>query len=47
MAEGRADAYALGSPQASLEDELETLRAGDAVSAELAAMKARIARSEG
>jgi len=42
LAEGRADAYALGGPVASLEDQFAGLRAGDEVAAELAAMKARL-----
>jgi phage shock protein A len=45
LAEGRADAYALGGPVASLEDQFADLRAGDDVAAELAAMKARLARA--
>ncbi len=45
LAEGRADAYALGGPAASLEDQFADLRAGDEVAAELAAMKARLAKA--
>jgi phage shock protein A len=47
MAEGRADAFALGGPARSLDDEFNDLREGDAVAAELAAMKARLNKSEG
>lgn len=43
MAEGRADALALGGPLASLEDEIAGLRTDDGVAAELEAMKARLA----
>lgn len=43
MAEGRADALGLGSPLASLEDEIAGLRTDDGVAAELEAMKARLA----
>ena len=47
LAEGRADAFALGAPK-TLADEFAELTAGDEVSAELAAMKARLAtKSEG
>ena len=50
LAEGRADAYDLGAPPRTLEDEIAGLAANDAISAELAAMKARMAaapKSEG
>jgi phage shock protein A len=43
-AEGRADALAMGTNQRSLEDEFADLRSSDAVDAELAAIKARIAK---
>ncbi len=43
MAEGRADAAGLGV-QKSLEEEIAELRQSDKVDAELAALKARIAR---
>ncbi len=47
LAEGRADAFALGSTK-TLADEFAELTAGDEVSAELAAMKARLhAKAEG
>ncbi len=47
LAEGRADAFALGAPK-TLADEFAALTAGDEVSAELAALKARLAtKSEG
>ena len=41
LAEGRADAYALGAPR-SLEEEIADLRSEEQVDAELAAMKARV-----
>ncbi len=46
-AEGRADAVAIGSNQRTLEDEFADLRSSDTVDAELAAMKARLSKSEG
>ena len=47
LAEGRADALSLGTTR-TLADEFAELTAGDEVSAELAAMKARIAaKAEG
>jgi phage shock protein A len=42
MAEGRADAMAMGGGERSLEDEFDDLRASDSIDAELAAMKARL-----
>ena len=48
LAEGRADALSLGGPPRTLADEFADLSADDEVSAELAAMKARLApKSEG
>ncbi|UAK26014.1 phage shock protein PspA [Sphingomonas nostoxanthinifaciens] len=46
MAEGRADAAGLGE-QKTLEEEIAELRTADAVDAELAALKARVAGREG
>ena len=45
-AEGRADAMGLGLPK-TLDDEISELRASDKVDAELAALKARMNKSEG
>jgi phage shock protein A len=42
LAEGRADALALGAPPKSLEDEISELRNADKVEAELEALKARM-----
>ncbi|WP_310496709.1 phage shock protein PspA [Sandarakinorhabdus sp.] len=47
MAEGRADALGLGGPPRSLADEFADLATDDEVSAELAAMKARLGKTEG
>ncbi|MEN9932200.1 MAG: phage shock protein PspA, partial [Pseudomonadota bacterium] len=48
MAEGRADALGLAGPGGrSLEDEFAALQGNDEVDAELAAMKARLGKSEG
>jgi phage shock protein A len=48
LAEGRADALGLGGPSRTLADEFADLAADDDVSAELAAMKARLSpKSEG
>jgi hypothetical protein len=47
LAEGRADALGLGGPARSLADEFAELSADDDVNAELAAMKARLGKSEG
>ena len=44
LAEGRADALALGAQPRTLEDEFADLQASDAIEAELAAMKARVNR---
>ena len=44
VAEGRADAAALGAGQRTLEDEFADLRGSDSVDAELAALKARLAK---
>jgi phage shock protein A len=46
LAEGRAEAYELGSPRKSLDEEIADLRASDAVKAELEALKARLASKE-
>ena len=45
-AEGRADAMGLGSIR-TLDDEINELRAGDKVDADLAALKARLLKKEG
>ncbi len=42
MAEGRADAMAMGTAPRTLEDEIDELRGADSIDAELAAMKARL-----
>jgi phage shock protein A len=47
MAEGRADALALGGPGKTLEEEIAELRSSEKVDAELAALKARTAGQEG
>ena len=47
MAEGHADALSLGGPGRSLDEEFADLRQNDAISAELAAMKARLGKQEG
>jgi phage shock protein A len=49
MAEGRADALGLAGPSdvRSLADEFAALQTNDEVDAELAAMKARIGKTEG
>ncbi|GGI76519.1 phage shock protein PspA [Polymorphobacter multimanifer] len=47
LAEGRADALALGGPARTLADEFAELSADDEVSAELAALKARLTAREG
>ena len=47
LAEGRADALGLGGPARTLADEFAELSVDDDVSAELAAMKARLNKSEG
>jgi phage shock protein A len=47
LAEGRADALGLGGPARTLADEFAELSADDDVSAELAAMKARLGKTEG
>ena len=47
LAEGRADALGLGGPQRTLADEFADLSADDDVTAELAAMKARLGKREG
>ncbi|MEN2785082.1 phage shock protein PspA [Sphingomonas qilianensis] len=44
LAEGRADAAALGGPPKSLDEEIAELKSAEKVDAELAAMKARIGR---
>ena len=46
-AEGRADAAAMGAAPKTLEEEIAELRSSDKVEAELAAMKARAAGTEG
>jgi phage shock protein A len=43
LAEGRAEAYDLGQRPRTLEEEIADLRAGDAIDAELAALKAKVA----
>jgi phage shock protein A len=47
LAEGRADALAIGGPARTLADEFAELSADDEVSAELAALKARLSNKEG
>jgi phage shock protein A len=47
MAESSADALALGGPERTLADEFADLSADDEVSAELAALKARLWSQEG
>lgn len=47
LAEGRADALSLGGPARTLADEFAELSADDEVSAELAALKARLSNREG
>ncbi|MBS0505340.1 MAG: phage shock protein PspA [Proteobacteria bacterium] len=46
LAEGRADAAAMGEPK-TLEDQFSELRSSDKVDAELEALKARLANKEG
>jgi phage shock protein A len=46
IAEGRADAMAMGGSERSLEDEFDDLRASDAIDEELAAMKARMGKKD-
>ena len=46
-AEGRAEAMGLGALPKTLEEEIAELKAADKVDAELAAMKARLAKKEG
>lgn len=46
LAEGRADAAAMGEPK-TLEDQFSELRSSDKVDAELEALKARLAKKEG
>ncbi|MFZ5749031.1 MAG: phage shock protein PspA [Pseudomonadota bacterium] len=46
MAEGRADALNLGATPKTLEEEIAELRSSEKVDAELAAMKARVAKGE-
>ena len=43
LAEGRADAYDLGQRPKTLDEEIAELRTNDAIDAELAALKARVA----
>jgi phage shock protein A len=47
LAEGRAEAYELGAPRKSLDEEIAELRTSDAVRAELEALKARMNSREG
>lgn len=47
LAEGRADALSIGGPPRTLADEFAELSADDEVSAELAALKARLSNKEG
>ncbi len=44
LAEGRAEAYDLGQRPKTLDEEMAELKAGDEIDAELAALKARVAR---
>jgi phage shock protein A len=44
LAEGRAEAYDLGQPPRTLDEEIAELKANDAIDAELAALKAKVAR---
>jgi phage shock protein A len=46
MAEGRADALALGAPPKTLEEEISELRNAEKVDAELEALKARMNKSQ-
>jgi phage shock protein A len=46
MAEGRADALALGAPPKTLEEEIAELRNAEKVDAELEALKARLNRTQ-
>jgi phage shock protein A len=46
MAEGRADALALGAPPKTLEEEISELRNSEKVDAELEALKARMNKSQ-
>ena len=46
MAEGRADALALGAPQKSLDEEIAELKTSEKVEADLAALKARLAKED-
>jgi len=46
LAEGRAEAAAMGAAPKSLEEEIAELRAADKVDAELAALKERLAKKE-
>ncbi|WP_419816685.1 phage shock protein PspA [Glacieibacterium sp.] len=47
MAEGHADAMSLGGPGRTLDDEFADLRQNSSIADELAAMKARLNKSEG
>lgn len=47
LAEGHADAYGLGGPGRTLDDEFADLRQDHGIQSELAAMKARLATKEG
>ncbi len=46
MAEGRADALALGAPQKSLEEEIAELKTSEKVEADLAALKAKLSKED-
>ena len=46
VAEGRADALALGAPPKTLEEEIAELRSSEKVDAELEALKARLGRTQ-
>jgi phage shock protein A len=46
MAEGRADALALGAPPKTLEEEIAELRSSEKVDAELEALKARMNKQQ-
>ena len=47
LAEGHADAYSLGGPGRTLDDEFADLKEDHGIQSELAAMKARLATKEG
>jgi len=47
LAEGQADAYQLGGPLRTIDDEFADLKQDNGIQSELAAMKARLAKNEG